>query len=218
MKKLKILNLYAGIGGNRKTWDNCDVTAVELNEEIAEIYSLRFPNDKIIIADAHDYLLHNYKYFDFIWSSPPCTSHSIIKHCTCNHHNFKALYPDMALYQEIIFLKKYYKGLFCVENVIPYYPALIPAQKRGRHLFWTNFVLPYHLVSKNRRNEQPKIGYNETLTNWSNFHQFDFKSIKYSGNKTKIARNTIDYQEGCSIINAALYVFHRNNPKQLSIF
>ena len=30
-KKLKILNLYAGIGGNRKLWGNeHDITAVEL--------------------------------------------------------------------------------------------------------------------------------------------------------------------------------------------
>jgi len=32
---MKVLNLYAGIGGNRKLWpDECEVTAVENNEEI----------------------------------------------------------------------------------------------------------------------------------------------------------------------------------------
>jgi hypothetical protein len=35
---LKVLNLYCGIGGNRKLWQNVDVTAVEYNEEIASIY------------------------------------------------------------------------------------------------------------------------------------------------------------------------------------
>lgn len=35
---MKILNLYAGIGGNRKKWgDDHEITAVELDEEIAAI-------------------------------------------------------------------------------------------------------------------------------------------------------------------------------------
>ena len=33
---MKILNLYAGIGGNRKLWKDVQVTAVELNSEIAK--------------------------------------------------------------------------------------------------------------------------------------------------------------------------------------
>lgn len=36
---MKILNLYAGIGGNRKFWgDEHEITAVEAVPEIAEIY------------------------------------------------------------------------------------------------------------------------------------------------------------------------------------
>ena len=74
---MKILNLYAGIGGNRKLWgDEHDITAVELDESIAKIYQDFFPNDTILIEDAHDYLLQNFKEFDFIWSSPPCPTHS----------------------------------------------------------------------------------------------------------------------------------------------
>jgi len=72
----KVLNLYACLGGNRLLWDNCDVTAVELDPELARLYSERFPNDTVIIADAHEYLLQHYKEFDFIWSSPPCPTHS----------------------------------------------------------------------------------------------------------------------------------------------
>lgn len=37
---MKILNLYAGIGGNRALWENCEVTAVELDEKIADVYIL----------------------------------------------------------------------------------------------------------------------------------------------------------------------------------
>jgi len=70
---IKILNLYAGIGGNRKLWPDqeIEVTAIENNKSIAKIYKDFFPNDTVIVGDAHQYLLEHYKEFDFIWSSPP---------------------------------------------------------------------------------------------------------------------------------------------------
>ena len=37
-KPLKVLNLYAGIGGNRKLWENVEVTAVEIEPDIATVY------------------------------------------------------------------------------------------------------------------------------------------------------------------------------------
>ena len=44
---MKILNLYAGIGGNRKLWgDEHEVVAVENNEEIAEAYKTFYPKDQ----------------------------------------------------------------------------------------------------------------------------------------------------------------------------
>lgn len=63
---MKILNLYAGIGGNRKLWGNeHDIVAVEYDTKIAKIYQDFFPDDKVIVADAHQYLLEHYKEFDF---------------------------------------------------------------------------------------------------------------------------------------------------------
>ena len=59
---MKILNLYSGIGGNRKLWGNeHEITAVELDEDIAAIYKDFYPTDKVIVADAHEYLLNNFK-------------------------------------------------------------------------------------------------------------------------------------------------------------
>ena len=151
MKKIKILNLYACLGGNRYKWnevcDNISVTAVEIDPEAARLYQERFPNDKVIVADAHQYLLDHYKDFDFIWSSPPCPSHSRARYWNSSNYNTKtkAVYPEMNLYQEVLFLKHYFKGKYVVENVIPYYKPLIEAKKRGRHLYWTNFNLPYNL-------------------------------------------------------------------------
>jgi len=133
---MKILNLYAGIGGNRMLWsDDHEVTAVEYNDNIAKVYKEQYPNDKVIIADAHQYLLDHYKEFDFIWSSPPCPTHS--RMCFAKKEK---QYIDFKLYQEIIFLKSWFKGKWVVENVVPYYGYLIePTVILGRHPFWTNF-------------------------------------------------------------------------------
>ena len=140
---MKILNLYACLGGNRYKWDevtDVEVTAVEWDKELARLYQERFPNDKVIVADAHQYLLDHYKEFDFIWSSPPCPTHSRFNLSMKTKR--KMNYPDMKLYQEIIFLDNYYEGKYVVENVIPFYEPLITAQKKHRHLYWTNFKLP----------------------------------------------------------------------------
>ena len=77
---MKVLNLYAGIGGNRRLWQNVHVTAVEQNADIAKVYYHFFPEDKMIIGDAHEYLLKHFTEYDFIWSSPPCPTHSKINY------------------------------------------------------------------------------------------------------------------------------------------
>ena len=135
----RFLNLYAGLGGNRKNLENVQVVAVEKDEKIAKIYQRLFPNDIVIIGDAHEYLLENFENFDFIWSSPPCQSHSRMMKAT--RHKSKK-YPDLKLYEEIIFLQNFFKGKWVVENVVPYYEPLIePTAKIGRHLFWSNFEI-----------------------------------------------------------------------------
>jgi len=141
---LKVLNLYAGIGGNRRLWgDDVDVTAVELDAEIADIYRDNFPEDTVIEADAHEWLLEHLGEFDFIWSSPPCPTHSQME--AVNHAQWTPRYPDMGLYQEIILLKnraEYHNYQYCVENVVGYYDPLIEPQKAGRHYYWSNVNIP----------------------------------------------------------------------------
>ena len=141
-KKLKILNLYCGLGGNRKNWgEEHDITAIENNKEIAEIYKSFFPNDKVIIADAHKYLLEHYHEFDFIWSSLPCPSHSRMMNLKNNCPETIKKYPDMKLYEEIIYLKHFFKGKWVVENVISYYKPLIEPQLCNNHYIWCNFKI-----------------------------------------------------------------------------
>ena len=163
---MKILNLYACLGGNRYKWNevnnDIEVTAVELDLEAARLYQERFPNDKVIVADAHQYLLDHYKEFDFIWSSPPCPTHSRARFA--RRETTSAEYPDLKLYEEILFLENYFDGKYCVENVIPYYEPLINGKKIGRHLYWTNFNLPNDL---NERKHSIMESENETNKWWS---------------------------------------------------
>lgn len=138
---MRILNLYAGIGGNRKLWgEDHEITAVEMDESVAQVYSDYFPNDAVIVGDAHQYLLDHYKEFDFIWSSPPCPTHSKLN-LTRNGLGQKMKYPDMSLYQQIILLQHWFKGKFAIENVQSYYTPLLPPQKLDRHYWWCNFKL-----------------------------------------------------------------------------
>jgi DNA (cytosine-5)-methyltransferase 1 len=140
---MKILNLYAGIGGNRKLWgDEHEITAVEYKPEIATIYKDFFPNDNVIVTDAHQYLLDHFEEYDFIWSSPPCPTHSRFNFLSKVQEGKTVKYPDMALYQEIIYLKTWFKGKWVVENVISYYDPLIPPIESNNHYFWSNFLFP----------------------------------------------------------------------------
>lgn len=141
---MRVLNLYAGIGGNRELWRNCDVTAVEIDSAIADVYAKRFPADTLIVGDAHAYLEAHFTEFDFIWSSPPCPSHGQYRHNVgVLAKGYAPLIPDMRLYGEIIFLSTYAKAKWVVENTVPYYePLITPSAKLRRHLFWSNFTLP----------------------------------------------------------------------------
>ena len=213
---MKILNLYACLGGNRYKWnevkEDIEVTAVEWDEELAKLYQERFPNDKVIVADAHQYLLDHYKEFDFIWSSPPCPTHSRSRFARRNTTSAK--FTDLKLYEEILFLDNWFDGKFIVENVIPYYEPLIPAKKRGRHLYWTNFNLPNDLRS---RKSSIMEGKNE-VQRWCEFHDYDFTKYKGSQRTDKIARNLVDYEAGKTIFETALGIIKKQDIKQTELF
>jgi DNA (cytosine-5)-methyltransferase 1 len=214
---MKILNLYACLGGNRYKWnevkEDIEVTAVELDPELARLYQERFPNDKVVIADAHQYLLDHYKEFDFIWSSPPCPTHSRIQ--LSQYTTREMAYPDMKLYQEIIFLNTFFKGKYVVENVIPYYEPLIPANKRDRHLYWTNFNLPYNL---NGRKNPDLSRTKDLITAMSKYHDYDFRQYKGKQRMDKIARNLVDYEAGKKIFETMLGIIKKEDIKQTELF
>lgn len=196
---MRILNLYAGIGGNRKLWgDDHEVTAVEYDQATADVYKSYFPNDIVIVADAHQYLLENYMNFDFIWSSPPCPTHSDIRRMGVQAGMYQAEYPDMKLYQEIILMMNFMPvaAKFCVENVKPYYtPLVAPSAEFERHLFWTNFKLHPFETGKDAR-FRSVLGMNE-------INGFDITSTKIK-DKRKALRNMVDPDIGLHILNCAI--------------
>lgn len=187
---IKGLNLYAGLGGNRKLWGGCSITAVELDENIAEVYQALYPQDEVIVGDAHKYLEEHYKEFDFIWSSPPCQSHSSMRqNIAVRFRGTPAVYPDMKLYQEIIFLKYNFNGLWVVENVKPYYEPLIkPTKELQRHLFWSNFEISDKEFDKdNLRKAQ--------IPDLEKLYGFDLSQYKLS-NKRQVLRNCVKPELG----------------------
>lgn len=193
---MKILNLYSGIGGNRKLWgEDHEITAIEYYPKIAEIYQDFFTYDKVIVGDAHKYLLNHYMNYDFIWSSPPCSNHSDIRRCGVQKGQYEAKYPDMQLYQEIILLKNFSKGFWVVENVIPYYQPLIePTAKIQRHLFWSNFLID-DFTKYDQRIHSEIIGSSRV---------YGFSLDKYTGiDKIKCLRNCVFPELGLHIFDCA---------------
>lgn len=197
---IKILNLYSGLGGNRKLWINCEVTSVESHDKIADVYERLYPSDKLIRGDAHEYLLNHYEEFDFIWSSPPCQTHS--KMAKATRHKLRR-YPDLKLYEEILFLQHFFKGKWVVENVDPFYEPLIePTTKVGRHLFWSSTSFEASDIPRpkdfiNLANVEGK----KALMNWLDIHYEE--NIYYGNNHcpAQILRNCVHPKLGLEIYN-----------------
>jgi len=200
---MKILNLYAGIGGNRKLWgDEHEITAVEFDEKRAATYQERFPNDTVIVADAHQYLLDHYKEFDFIWSSPPCQTHSRANYFI--NYITESRFPKMELWQEIIFLKTFCKGKFCVENVVSYYEYFIPPTAEiGRHYLWSNFIIPKIQLPKGEVGTMMKkyVG-----------------TGKHAHDKKIEERNEVNAELGLHILNTAFGIITKTNTTQIELF
>jgi DNA (cytosine-5)-methyltransferase 1 len=198
---MKILNLYAGIGGNRKLWgDEHQVTAVEIDPDIAAIYAEWYPNDTVIVGDAHQYLLDHFQEYDFIWSSPPCPSHSRFRFMTTKMtapgKSRPIVYPDMMLYQEIILLKHYHQGKWIVENVKSYYEPLIKPQEFDRHYAWANFDVPPFKANN-------KGFIKNHATGLKDLHGFDISKYKLGGRKDQVLRNAVNPEAGLAILGAA---------------
>jgi DNA (cytosine-5)-methyltransferase 1 len=209
---MNILNLYSNIGGNRRDWKGHRVTAVEINPEIAAIYKEYFPDDEIIIGDAREYLLRHYREYDFIWTSRPCITHSRARYWTSKGGRYDPKFPDMGLYEEIIFMQHFVECKWVAENVVPYYEPLIkPTIQIGRHLFWSNFTIrPYDL-------EKTDVDIKYTTANNTVFG-FSMKGRKINHRKDQILRNLVNPDLGLYILEQAQGVIRQEKTNQISLF
>lgn len=209
---MKILNLYAGIGGNRKLWgDEHQITAVEIEKDIADVYKHFFPNDIVIVGDAHEYLIRHHKEFDFVWSSPPCQTHSVTNHFLKGQGIYR--YPDMKLWQEIIFLKHFFNGKYVVENVKSYYKPMIEPQVVGRHYFWANFTIPKKEIdyiqigtmnrSASKTSQRKAIIREAQIPELTDLHGLELTGIRLR-NKRQVLRNCVYPEIGKFILDSCL--------------
>ena len=171
--------------------------AVEWVPEIAKIYQDFFPEDEVIMTDAHQFLGENYKDFDFIWSSPPCPTHSRMRRwLTMQKPATKAVFPDMKLYEEVLFLSSYFKGKYCVENVASWYDPLIQPQEIGRHYYWANFKIDEY------KPKYKRVHRDRTWQELQKIYGFDISGYDVR-NKRKILRNCVEPEVGKLILECA---------------
>lgn len=191
---VSVLNLYSGIGGNRLLWDDVYVTAVEIDPEIAKIYKDFFPDDTVVVKDAHEYLLKHFREYDFVWSSPPCQTHSQIRYnLGVKNRSTEPVYPDMKLYEEILLLTWYCETRWVVENTFSFYEPLVKPQHVGNHFFWSNFpIVDYKIKDRNHRS-----GNVESLQKRKKLSLDDYDII----NKRQILRNCVEPELGLHIFN-----------------
>ena len=115
-----------------------------------------------------------------------------------------AVYPDMRLYQEIIFLQANATCLWVVENVNPYYEPLIkPTAVLQRHLFWADFPI-------NQLNVPKDVLRSAQIDDLENHTGISLAGVKLS-NKRQALRNCVYPELGAWILSQARGRM-QNNP------
>ena len=119
----------------------------------------------------------------------------------------KAIYPDMKLYEEILFLQGYFKGDWVVENVKSWYKPLIEPQILQRHYFWSNKKIPPKEFAK----DQIRITGGKNQPEWVQIKQLTERHQiilpKNALNKRTLLRNCVYPELGKHILDSIF-----NNP------
>jgi len=215
---MKILNLYAGLGGNRRLWDGHEITAIEYVPEIADVYSKQFPDDEVFIEDVLEFVRHhNLDRYDFIWASPPCVTHS----CATSFH--RRYVPDLTQTHGLrIFFDYQIKNketYYVIENVQPFYKLPSewkPSVKLGRHCFWANF----HIRKPKEPIADERIHYDMTkhkrtrslymrgsIKLLAKYHNFDLKLLEgfTKTRKDKVLKNMTHHLIGKYVLDELIY-------------
>ena len=238
-ESIEILNLYAGIGGNCALWPTevngtpIHVTAVEHDPDIAAAYSELWPNDTVFVGDAHEYLLeHLFDGWDFIWSSPPCQTHSRLNMFARGKQIVR--YPHLdQLYGEILLLKHMAPNgtKWLVENVIPYYEYLVKVDAiLDRHSAWCGgFISPQITLNRvGKRVTTGSRGYKKSrgpheLWSANKFQEelgifLPTSTDKWEqSKKLQVMRNCVDPRIGLAVFNAALTCVNEHQDTLLEV-
>ncbi|MCE7740456.1 MAG: DNA cytosine methyltransferase [Candidatus Heimdallarchaeota archaeon] len=201
----KVLDLFAGVGGTAKGIQTFlqeknipfQYVAVENDPETIKAHLKLNPDSEIEFRDAY---LTSIKDYDFIWASPPCTSHSQLN----MYMNRKQ--PDMRLWSLITRLQQQ-QIPFIVENVEPYYREPIPhTLELGRHRFWSNKpIIPFEVP------KMPKDWGWMGIPDWEKFHEINTRVTKFIKDPLKrrqLLRNIVHWTISYRIIEQILF------PKQ----
>ncbi len=212
-KRLKILDLFAGIGGTATGIIKCfhekrisfTYTAVERDDEIADAF-LENVNHRsevsLLRMDVRQVLKRGFvQQFDFVWASPPCQAHS-----RANWRAVKARKIDMLLWDVIEFLRKNAKN-YVVENVIPWYePPIKWSTRIGRHVFWSNFpIVPFRPRKLPKDFDYWGVGF------LSSFYGLKPPQTKDGYKKRQSLRNVVDPEISYQIIKQFL------KPRQMQL-
>lgn len=196
---MRVLNCYAGIGGNRHLWPtDWEITAVELDERVAAEYARRYPADVVLVEDAHAYILKHAHEFDAVWTSPPCPTHSRLANNVAKRAGVDPE-PDPRLWEEIEHLQAL-GGRYVVENVHVYYePPITPDLVTDRHWYWMS-APP---VMLNPIEVGVALGARTTAAQYAEAYGLPPLALGAVGDSRKAMRNAVVPAEGLEIALAA---------------
>ena len=215
MKKIKLLNLFSGIGGNTYTLnrDRFEVTHIEHNVEVAEECELQNPQDIVIMDDAWEYV-HDYDKYDYLWASPPCQTHTGLNNAL--HGQGRRRLPDFRLYALITYLKHFVKTPWVVENVKPYYQDLAmirPTAVLSRHWYWSNYNLigerykqnPFNVTNARPKKDGKRMTSKEHRDKLQEYLGITLTKLRYidGKNPSQILSNCVHPDEGKYLIEQA---------------
>ena len=107
----------------------------------------------------------------------------------------------MVLYQEILFLKHWFKGKWVIENVISYYDPLVKPYIIGNHYYWANF----NILNKKEENRMIiRMSDNDLIKDKQKRYGVDL--IKYEifkRFKVKMLNNMVEPKTGLHVFNCA---------------
>ncbi len=173
----------------------------------------------MFVVDSHQYLLDHFRKYDFIWSSPPCQTNSKIFEAGIKagyySDDVKLEYHDLSVYQEVLLLSRYFDGVYCIENVEPFYKPLIPAKKLGRHLFWSNFNIGT-FKENNIKKPYMKSEADYLINFWKVNYGYEIHGL--NGDVRQILRNCVHPEIGLYILNCARNIITKSNVNQTELF